>query len=213
VSAIDPPSALRALELDEVRAVLGSPGELTPQKVRPALDRHCRAFIGRSPFLTIASVNATGDADVSPRGDPPGFVQVLDERTLAIPERPGNRLADTLTNVVETGAVGLLFLVPGVEETLRVNGRAVVTDDPALLARMAVDGKRPRLAIVVRVDEAYIHCAKAFKRSALWDAARHVPRHELPTLGEVIRDQVGAPEVTAADVDALAESDYRTNLY
>lgn len=209
----DTVSRLRALDLGEMRAVLGAPDGLTPQKVRPSLDHHCRAFIERSPFLTIASVSAAGGVDVSPRGDPPGFVRVLDDTTLAIPERPGNRLADTLTNVVETGAVGLLFLVPGVDETLRVNGRARVTDDGPLRASMAVGGREPRLAIVVTVEEAYIHCAKAFRRSALWDPGRHVPRHELPTIGQVIRDQVRPPGVTAEDVDAFAESDYRTNMY
>jgi PPOX class probable FMN-dependent enzyme len=200
-------TAPRALGLDEVRA------GLTPQKVRPNLDRHCRAFIARSPFLTIATVNAAGDADVSPRGDPPGSVRVLDDATIAIPERPGNRLADSLVNILETGSVGLLFLVPGVEETLRVNGHATVTDDATLLAEMAVNGKAPKLAIVVRVDEAYIHCAKAFKRSHLWDPSRHVARNELPTLGEMIRDQVEPPGMTAADVDEFAESDYRVNMY
>ncbi|MEZ5101096.1 MAG: pyridoxamine 5'-phosphate oxidase family protein [Thermoleophilia bacterium] len=203
----------RTLTLEDVRATLGHPADLTPHKVRPRLDAPCRAFIARSPFLTLATMNAAGDADVSPRGDPPGFVKVLDDNTLVIPERPGNRLIDSLSNILETGSVGLLFVVPGVEETLRVNGRATITDDPELLATMEVKGKPPRLAIVVRVEQAFVHCAKAFKRSQLWDPALHVPRKELPSIGEMIKEQIDIPEMTAKDIDDFAEDDYRTNMY
>ncbi len=209
-AAID---SFRALDEAGVHALVGEPSELVRLKVRPQLDQHCRAFIARSPFLALGTVDAKGNADVSPRGDPPGFVRVLDSTTLAIPERPGNKLADSLSNILETGSVGLLFLIPGIEETLRVNGRGSVTDDPELLASMAVDGKQPKLAIVVRVQEAYLHCAKAFKRSRLWDPATQVDRSELPTLGQMLRDQIPSLDMGAAEIDAVAEKTYRTELY
>jgi PPOX class probable FMN-dependent enzyme len=182
-------------------------------KVRAELDDHCRAFIARSPFVALATVGADGHADVSPRGDPPGFVKVLDATTLAVPERPGNKLMDSLANILETGSVGLLFVIPGIEETLRVNGKATITDDPELVATMQVRGQAPKLAIVVRVEEAYLHCAKAFKRSRLWDPAAQIQRAALPSLGQMLRDQIRPEQMTAADIDAYAEDDYRTRLY
>jgi PPOX class probable FMN-dependent enzyme len=193
--------------------VIGEPHELVALKVRAELDDHCRAFIAHSPFVALATVGAGGRADVSPRGDPPGFVKVLDETTLAVPERPGNKLMDSLANILETGSVGLLFVIPGIEETLRVNGKATITDDPELVAAMLVKGKPPKLAIVVRVEEAYLHCAKAFKRSRLWDPSEHVARAALPSLGQMLRDQIRPQQMTAADIDAFAEDDYRTRLY
>lgn len=208
-----PVTALRALSEDEVRAVIGEPHELVVLKVRAGLDEHCRAFIARSPFVALGTVDAAGNADVSPRGDPPGFVKVLDDETLAIPERPGNKLMDSLANILETGRVGVLFVIPGIEETLRVNGKATITDDPELLAGMVVQGKPPKLAIVVRVEEAYLHCAKAFKRSRLWDPSTQVSRSELPTLGRMLRDQIRPKDMTAADIDEFAEEDYRTRMY
>ena len=208
-----PATALRALSADQVRAVIGEPHELVVLKVRPELDEHCRAFIARSPFVALGTVDAAGNADVSPRGDPPGFVKVLDEGTLAIPERPGNKLMDSLANILETGIVGILFVIPGIEETLRVNGKATITDDPELLATMEVEGKPPKLAVVVRVEEAYLHCAKAFKRSQLWDPSVQVERAALPSLGRMLRDQIRPKDMTAADIDAYAEDDYRTRLY
>ena len=142
--------------------------ELAVQKQISALDHHCRAFISRSPFLLVGTANGTGVCDVSPKGDPAGFVQVLDDNTLVIPDRPGNRRADTLVNILENPQVGLLFLIPGVEDTLRVNGRAHIVQDEELLERTAVKGRKPLLVIVVDVQEAFLHCAKAFKRSLLW---------------------------------------------
>ena len=174
---------------------------------------HCRAFIERAPFVALGTVGSDGSADVSLRGDPAGFVRVLDDNTLAIPERPGNKLADSLTNVLETGKVGMLFIVPGVEETLRVNGTATITDDAELLEGMAVKGKTPKLAIVVDVDEAFVHCAKAFRRSSLWDPEKHADRSELPSIGQMIRDQVKPPDMGAEDIEEYAQEDYRTRMY
>jgi hypothetical protein len=205
--------ALRTMSAAEVRQVIGDPIELVQLKVQPSLDVHSRAFIERAPFVALGTVGADGTSDVSPRGDPAGFVQVLDDNTLAIPERPGNKLADSLTNVLETGEVGLLFFVPGVEETLRVNGNATITDDAELLAGMAVKGKTPELAIVVDVKEAFVHCAKAFRRSSLWDPAMHVERSELPSIGQMIRDQVKPPDLKASEIEEFAQEDYRTRMY
>src|SRR3954471_2939080 len=155
-----------------VREALGAPSARMLAKERPALDAACRAFLSQCRFALVASADAAGHVDVSPKGDPAGFVAVLDERTLAIPERPGNRRADTLRNVVQRPQVGLLFLIPGKGETLRVNGTAIIVRDEWLRARMAVEGKLPALALVVTVREAFFHCPKCVARSALWDAAQ-----------------------------------------
>ena len=175
---------------EALRAIVGEPADLVMRKDIGRLDEHCRAFIARSPFVLVGTSGADGFCDVSPRGDAPGFARVLDERTLVLPERPGNKRTDTLTNIIDNPQVGLLFLVPGVEETLRVNGRARVVRDSALLASMAVNNKPPLLAIVVEVRESYLHCAKAFKRARLWEAESQIPRAELPSLARIIYDQL-----------------------
>lgn len=200
------------LDAAAVRAVIGEPSELVQSKILATLDRHCRSFIERSPFVLVATVGADGGADVSPRGDPAGFVHVVDDRTLAIAERPGNKLIDTLRNVVDTGAVGLLFLVPGVGETLRVNGRGYITDDAELLAAMEVRGRTPLLAIVVEIEEAFLHCAKAFIRSRLWDPATQIDRKELPTLARMIHDQLH-PQESVDELTTYIADNYRTTLY
>ena len=155
------------------------------------LDIHCRRFIALSPFLVSASANGTGDPDSSPRGGAPGFVHVVNEHTLLIPDSPGNNRLDSLSNLAETGKIGLLFMIPGVDETLRVNGRVRLPTDAASLAPFAADA-RVRLAIEVTVVEAYLHCAKAFMRSKLWHPETWVDRASLPTMGEMLNDQTGA---------------------
>jgi PPOX class probable FMN-dependent enzyme len=177
------------------------------------LDKHCRHFISLSPFLRLGSAAADGRTDVSPRGDPPGFVKVLDDETLAIPDRPGNNRVDSFKNIVQTGRVGLIFFVPGIEETLRVNGTATFSRDQALLRSMAIDGKLPRLAVIVHVEEAFLHCARALKRSKLWHATRHVPKGALPSLGRMIIEQTGRTDVSVEEADARIEKTYRENLY
>jgi PPOX class probable FMN-dependent enzyme len=186
------------------------------------LDRHCRNFIGFAPFLCLGTFGADGKADVSPRGDQPGFVQVLDDHKLAIPERPGNNRLDSLTNILGNPQVGLIFLVPGFEDTLRVNGRAALTRDPALLRSMAVNNREPKVAIKVTVEEAFLHCAKAFKRSRLCDPSTQVDRKTMPSLVRMIMEQIAeaetrqAPHLDEAEVAAYeceVEEDYRTNLY
>jgi PPOX class probable FMN-dependent enzyme len=171
----------------ELRAIIGSPTELVAGKIADRLNELTRQFIDRSPFVCIATARPDGGLDVSPRGDPAGFVRILDDRTLLLPERPGNRLADTLTNLLADARIALLFLIPGVGDSFRVNGRAVVVQDEELLAGSAVDGKIPQLAILVSVEEAYTQCSKALIRSDLWNPERHVDRGELPSPGEILR--------------------------
>ena len=180
------------------------------------IDAHARAFIARAPFLCIGTHDAAGGADVSPRGDAPGFVRVCDDRTLLIPDRPGNNRLDTQANVLATGSVGLLFMVPGFDDTLRVNGRATITRDPALLAGSAVAGKVPVTGIVVEVREVFLHCAKAFRRARLWDPDAAQDRGEMPSLIAMIRAQTGDAPLDAgaqAAADAALEDDYRQSMY
>jgi len=197
----------------ELGDLLGAPSELSVRKQLAALDHHCRAFIAMSPFVLIGTCDPKGRCDVSPRGDAPGFVLALDTQTLVIPDRPGNRRVDTLRNIVQTGAVGLLFMIPGVEETLRVNGRAWVVRDPDLLARTAARGKQPLLAIGVAVDECFLQCAKALKRSQLWNAAGWPERAALPSLAQMLLDQAQLPDTTLADLECLVAESYANRLY
>lgn len=171
-----------------LRALHTAPSELVKRKCIGRLDRHCRDFIALSPFLVLGTADAEGHADASPRGDPPGFVKVLDDQTLLIPERPGNNLLDSLSNIVANPEVGLLFLIPGFDETLRVNGTAALVQEPAALAALAVDGKAPKVAIRVTVREVYLHCARSFRRAKLWDPAARVPRETLPSLARMVMD-------------------------
>lgn len=188
---------------------------LAVQKCLDHLTPNAQAFIARAPFLCLGTQGSDGRADVSPRGDPPGFVQVLDEHTLAIPDRPGNNRLDSLSNILTNPAVGLLFIVPGFEDTLRVNGHATLVTDPALLQRMAIQDRTPRLAIVVRVREVFMHCAKAFKRSHLWDPAHQQNRREMPSLVRIIlEDTTGAPaDAQMRELDDALEDAYRKTLY
>ena len=177
------------------------------------LDAHCRHFISLSPFLTIGSMRQGHGLDVSPRGDAPGFVRVLDDRTLAIPDRPGNRRLDTLANIVADAEVGLLFFIPGIEETLRVNGTARVSRDPRLLEAAAVNGRDALAAILVSVREAYLHCGKALKRSRLWAEDYKVAKAGFPTLGRMVVEQTKTKEVTVAQAEALIADDYANGMY
>jgi PPOX class probable FMN-dependent enzyme len=197
----------------ELRPLYNGPSALVRAKQIDRIDVHCRSFITRSPLVMIGSTHPERGADVSPRGDAPGFVQVLDEHHLAIPDRPGNNRLDTLENLLANPAVGLFFFVPGIEETLRVNGTARLSRTQPLLDIMAVDGKIPKLAIVVTVTEAFLHCAKALKRARLWADDYRIDRKQLPTLGRMIIEQAKPVGLTAEEADARIEADYRTNLY
>lgn len=192
----------------QLRDLIGSPSELVAGKVADRLNDIFRRYIEESPFVCVATASAAGGLDVSPRGDPAGFVRILDERTLLIPDRPGNKIADTLRNVLETGRIALLFLVPGVGETFRVNGSAVLTDDAALLAESAVEGKQPKLGILVAVEEAYTQCSKALVRSDLWNGEKHVDPKTMPTSGEMLK-AVSDPTLDVEQYDAERLERYR----
>jgi PPOX class probable FMN-dependent enzyme len=187
------------------------PLERAVLKEQKALDGHMKAFIAASPFLCLATSSASG-ADVTPRGDRPGFVHVLDDHTLLVPDWPGNNRLDSLGNVVANPAVGLLFFVPGVLETLRVNGRAAISTDDALLAQWDVGGKRPRSVLRVTVAEAYMHCGKALIRSRLWDVTTQIERSALPSYGQMLKDQTRLP-ASAEELQQSLEDGYKNRLY
>ena len=189
----------------------GEPSERAVGKQLDHLDKHCRAFIALSPFMVIGTMGADGLGDVSPKGDAPGFVLVSDEKTLVIPDRPGNNRTDTLLNILDNPGVGMLFMVPGMNETLRVNGIARIVTDAAVLDSMLVNERPPRSALVVDVKEAYLHCAKAFMRSKLWSDEHRIERKSFPSLGQIITEQMGGGDVEAADRGI--EEGYRTKLY
>ena len=197
----------------DLRALLGSPSEVALKKQITRLDEHCRAFIAHAPFMLLATSDAAGRCDVSPKGDPAGFVCVLDDTHLVIPDRPGNKRLDGMRNILANPHVGLLFLVPARGETLRVNGRACITRDADLLATMAVGGKVPSLGIGVEVEEVFLHCAKAFKRSGLWEPARWPDISRLVTSAKIFHDQVRIPGMSVEDYERRLATGYQTGLY
>jgi PPOX class probable FMN-dependent enzyme len=187
--------------VEALRALYREPSERAVRKQLARLDEHCRRFISLAPFLVVASSDVDGRADASPRGGDPGFVKVLDERTVLIPDAPGNNRLDSLQNLIDRPGVGLLFMIPGVDETLRINGKATLRTDAALIDLCANERRRPPLVIAVEVNEAYLHCAKALMRSRLWDPGAKQARSVLPTMGEMLKDQIGLagePESDAA---------------
>jgi uncharacterized protein len=196
---------------DQIRSLYGEPAERAVKKQLPRLEKHSCAFIALSPFMVIASADPSGRCDASPKGDAPGFVKVLDDQTLLIPDRLGNNRIDTIGNLMACPGVGLIFFVPGLRETLRVNGRARVTTDPALLEPCTVQGKAPRSGILVTAEEVYFHCGKALIRSDLWNPEKHVRQSDFPSLGRIITEQIGTGNVEEAE-RYTAES-YRTRLY
>jgi PPOX class probable FMN-dependent enzyme len=198
---------------EELRRLLGEPSDLVRAKVGDRLNELTRQFVDRSPFVLLATSSPDGTCDVSPRGDPPGFVRVLDEQTLILPERPGNRLADSLRNILANPRVGLIFVVPGVGDTLRVNGRATLVADDELLAPSAVDGKVPKLGILVHADEVFTHCSKAFLRSQLWDPERYVERSELPSSGEIHRRRDPSFDAESYDAERAKRYARREGFY
>jgi PPOX class probable FMN-dependent enzyme len=197
---------------EEIAAVLGEQYESQVNKVIDHIDEHCQGWIERSPFVVISSSSATGAMDVSPKGDPPGFVRVLDPKTLAIPDRPGNHRADTFLNVLENPHVGLMFVVPKRREVVRVSGTAQVVKDRALLESMAVDGKVPSLALLVRVAEAMFHCGKAMIRSAMWQPDRWGPVDGLPTYGRALVDHAELDR-PVEEVERMTDLNEKHRLY
>lgn len=202
--------------IDEYRELRGDGHPINYAKSVDVIDEHIRDFLALSSFLVIASRDADGAMDVSPKGDPPGFVKVLDERTIAIPEREGNRRADTFTNVLQVPSVAVLCFVPGMDETMRINGRAHLSRDPELLATMEVRGHVPPLALVVEVEEAFIHCGKAPKRGSLWDPDAQIDRASYPRMGEVLADHSRSERdfgVSREEMTELAQDDYDNHVY
>jgi PPOX class probable FMN-dependent enzyme len=200
----------RITSLAELRELVGSPSERAVRKQLSALDSHCRRFIEHSPFMMLGTSSADGRCDVSPKGDAPGFVAILDERTLAIPDRPGNKRFDSLQNMLSNPHVGLLFLIPGMDETLRVNGTAELVRDPALLERLSVAGKPPVLAIRVHVQEAFLHCGRSSLRAQVWDPAHYLPRQELPSLARMVTEQTRPPTLDGAALEQAVQAAERS---
>lgn len=199
-----------------LRALFAPTHPIAVTKSLDHLDKHARAFVARAPFLCIGTQSNLDTADVSQRGDPCGFVQVLDDKTLLIPDRPGNNRLDTLSNIIANPVVGLLFIIPGFDDTLRINGMAQITRDPALLAKLAVNDRAPTVAIVVTVREVFLHCAKAFRRSKLWDPAARQDRSAMPSLVTMILDQTAVAPTDPAEIrqnDAALEQDYQSSMY
>ena len=193
---------------EQLRAIIGSPQDVVVSKMANRLNPLTRAYIERSPFICVATSHTNGDCDVSPRGDPPGFVRILDDQTLLIPERPGNKIADTLRNILHNPRIGILFIVPGVGDTFRVNGHATLIDDDDLLADSAIEGKAPKLAIKVAIHEAYTQCPKAFIRSDLWNPDNHRSASEFPSGGEILRAVRAEAEFDATAYDTARAERY-----
>ncbi|HLT19707.1 MAG TPA: pyridoxamine 5'-phosphate oxidase family protein [Thermomicrobiales bacterium] len=189
--------------IERLREILPEPGpdSRVRRKELRFIDPHARNFISRSPFVVLSTSSADGRCDATPRGDAPGFVKVLDDTTLIIPDRPGNRRLDSMENILSNPRAGLLFMIPGMDETLRVNGRAAITADPALLEPLAMQGKVPLLGIIVEVEELYFHCARAFRRSRLWEPETWMDRSEMPTLGQIIADQLKLGDEAVPEID------------
>ncbi len=198
--------------IEELDALFGQPKHTSVAKESAAMTELEQAFIRSSPFHLLATSHTDGTCDVSPRGDPPGSVQVLCDRTLILPEWAGNKRVDSLRNIVVNPQVGLLFIVPGLDETLRVNGTARLTTHAPLLARYAVQGKAPELAIIVHTEAVYMHCARAFRRSKLWDTATWPEPGTVPAMPAVLKDKLALPE-PLAEIAAEREERYRQSLY
>lgn len=205
-SPITDEAALRAL-------IGGEPADLTRTKISDRVNDLTRRFIERSPFLCLATSAPDGTCDVSPRGDPAGFVRILDERRLLIPERPGNRLADSLRNILQNPNVGLLFFIPGIGDTLRVNGRATIIDDAELLAGSEIEGKTPKLGLLIEIDEVFTHCSKAFLRSQLWNPELHIDRSGLPSSGEILSRLNPTVDAETYDTERAERYERREGFY
>ena len=198
--------------VEQLRDVVGTPGHRAAQKVVPILDEYCRRFIAASPFLLLATANQRGEMDVSPKGDPAGFVHVLDEKTLAIPDRLGNRRIDSFRNIVENPNVGVIFIIPGTEHTLRVSGKAQIVRDIELRETMAMNNKVPDHALVVSVERVLFHCPKCAIRSHLWDPEAWPDQAGIPTLAETLVAHSKLAE-SVADVQAVIDHDAVERLY
>ncbi|WP_309123011.1 pyridoxamine 5'-phosphate oxidase family protein [Paenibacillus sp.] len=201
-------------ELEASRSEIGYPSKFAAIKVIHSLDIHSIDFIKKSPFIVIATSNQEGECDASPRGDEAGFVHVIDEKHIFIPERPGNKRMDSIRNILTNPNVGIIFMIPGLEETFRVNGKACVSRDQELLDKTAANGKLPLLGIGVAIEECYMHCGKAFKRSGLWDPGRWLSRSDVPSAARIIAAHVGDKiQITEGEVQQSLNESYTKRLY
>lgn len=196
----------------ELRDIMGYPSEIVTRKTINHIDEHCKSFIKKSPFIAIATSDLSGNLDVSPKGDPGGFVKILSDKVLAIPDRPGNRKADTLSNIIQNPNIGLIFLIPGIKETLRVNGEAKIVTDSRVLELLSFQGKAPSIAIIVNVKEAFMHCAKCIIRSNLWTNIDDRQERGVPSLARALVDH-GKLDITYQELDDMIKDDEKTNLY
>ena len=196
---------------EKLRTVYKPPARRAAQKVIDHLDVHCRNFIALSPLCVLSTADADGQADASPRGDPPGFVRVLDEKTLLLPDRPGNNQVDSLQNIVQNRGVGLLFFVPGMNETLRVKGKAEIVTDGELLEASEIGHRAPLSGLKVTVEEAFLHCGRSLIRSRLWDPDVRIDRSQYPTYGQVLADQIAG--ANAREIDASEDEANRERLW
>jgi uncharacterized protein len=192
----------------QLRELIGDPAEAVVAKISNRLNPLTRPLIEQCPFICLATSDDKGNCDVSPRGDPAGFVRIVDDQTLLIPERPGNKIADSLRNIIANPHVGVIFIIPGITDTFRVNGRGILTTDPALLEPSTLEGKVPRLGILVSIDEAYTQCSKAFIRSDLWNIAGYVDRDRFATNGEILQAVRNDPDFDAVAYDAARAERY-----
>lgn len=193
---------------EALRSLLGEVYLGNVNKVKSRLDDHCRRFIALAPMLFVSSVNRAGQCDVSPKGDAPGFVRILSDTQLAIPDRKGNARADTMLNILENPHVGLIFLIPGMTETLRINGTAALYTDPGLLDSLAMQGKRPKVAIVVETREIYLHCGRSLLRAGLWNTVTWPQRDALPSAARIFADHMAQPDLTCDDMEEVLEDAY-----
>ena len=208
---MDNSTAHRISNVTQLRAVIGTPSDLVHQKILGGLDEPAMDFIRRAPFLVLSTADADGNQDASPKGDGPGFVAIENPTTLLIPDRKGNKLVFSLQNILANPQVGILFMVPGTEETLRVNGAAELTVEPAILERLTARGAPAHLAIRVTIRECFFHCAKAFMRSQLWHPESW-PEATKISWGKYLAAKMGAGDDTANQIDKFVEQDYKTNL-
>lgn len=197
----------------QLRTMYKNPGDLAVKKSLSHLDKHLRHFINLSPFLVLSTVRPDGYCDASPRGDAPGFVRILDDKNLFLPDRPGNNRLDSLTNILKNPGIGLLFMIPGLIETLRVNGIANIVSDITLLESSMVNGKIPKSGLKITINECYIHCGKALRRSKIWDNETHIKKGTYPSIGKVLVDQQAAPGMSVEELDSFAEKEYKRTLY
>ncbi|WP_233269412.1 pyridoxamine 5'-phosphate oxidase family protein [Alteribacillus sp. YIM 98480] len=197
----------------DIESIIGTPGRLVDNKVVNYLDEHCQRFLSLSPFCVVATADKNGKCDASPRGDKQGFPFILDKKYLVLPERPGNRRTDSMRNIIENPHIGLLFFIPGMGETLRINGKATLINDAHVLEKMMEKNKAPLLGIAIEVEECFIHCAKAFKRSGLWDPSSWNEKESLPSAAQMLTDHSKLTDMTKDDIQAILDKDYKNRLY